>query len=177
MNSYVRRLALRNAAKVAFGSLFLQCGGAISTGPTDAEADGNAKPDGKPVDAAVLDVSVPDGALACTGATEVDAGDVTEETLTCCVDVVSNQVGDASLFGDPNGPDASLVTNDPAALNCCNAIIARIDDEPDGGDLSQDYGTATANEVLQWCCQATGTPIGSACTPWGPPTPPAMEIA
>jgi len=175
MELTIRRLALRGAAKVAFGSLFFQCGGAITTGPGDAEADAKAKPDGAPVDAAVLDVVAPDAALACTGPTAIDAGDVSEEAFACCVGEVASAVGDASPWDDPNGPDASVVEDNPAALNCCDAILARMDDEPDGGDLGQDY--ATASQVLSWCCFATGTPFGPACTPWGPPMPPEMEVA
>lgn len=113
--------------------------------------------------------------LACTAPLEVDAGDVSEQTFQCCVADVQSAVGDASLWGDPNGPDASVVSNDPSAENCCKAIVARMDNEPDGGNLSNDY--MAASQVLNWCCIALGYPSGPACTPWGPPTPPAMEVA
>jgi len=173
MDAFTRKLALRNAAKVAFGSMFFGCGGAIMSdaGTPDAKADAPPIHDAAVVDAA----TAPDAALACTGPTAVDAGDVSEETFQCCVATVQSDVGDASPWGDPNGPDASLVTNSPAATNCCNAILARIDDEPDGGDLSADYGAA--GQLIQWCCMAVGDPMGPACTPWGPPSPPEMEVA
>jgi hypothetical protein len=172
MNLMIRRLALRNAAKVALGTLVVGCGGSIAVGPEDAQADAKTKKD-----AAVLDAVVPeqDAALACTGATEVDASDVSEETFQCCVATVKSTTGDASPWGDPNGPDASTVQNDPAALNCCDVIVARIDNEPDGGSFGGDY--TTAGDALNWCCIALNYPMGGACTPWGPPTPPAMEVA
>jgi len=176
MDACTRRLALRSAAKVAFGSLLLHCGGTIGQGPADAEADAKTKADAEPVDAAVLDVvsPPPDAALACVGPTEVDAGDVTEDAFQCCVAEVSSDVGDAGPW-DTNGPDASLVADDPAAANCCRAIVARIDHEPDGGSASQDYVAASnGSYVLQWCC-GVAFEQGSACTPWGPPMPPPFD--
>jgi hypothetical protein len=172
MDAFVRRLALRNAAKVALGSLFFGCGGSISTDVPKPDAQAaDAAPDGD-LDAALP----PDAALACTGPTEVDAGDVTEETFQCCLGVVAGVVGDASPW-DQNGPDASLVANDPSAVNCCSAIVARVDHEPDGGDLSADYtAAATGADALLWCCNVAFEQ-GPACTPWGPPAPPPMPLA
>jgi hypothetical protein len=163
-------MALRNAAKVALGTFVVGCGGSIVVGEEpDAHGDAKAKQD-----AALIDAVVPeqDAALACTGQTEVDAGDVSSETFACCIAEVKSATGDASPWGDPNGPDASPVTNNPAAENCCNVIVARIDNEPDGGSFSEDYNTA--GDALNWCCIALKYPMGTACTPWGPPMPPAM---
>ena len=173
MNLTIRRLALRNAAKVALGTWVMGCGGTIAIGQ-EPDAGGDANKTKKD---AALDAVVPeqDAALACISKTDVDASDVTSDTFQCCVATVSNAVGDASPWGDPNGPDASLVDDNPAAANCCAAIIARIDHEPDGGSVSNDY--MAAGSALQWCCIALGEPAGAACTPWGPPTPPAMEVA
>jgi hypothetical protein len=165
-------MALRNAAKVALGTFVVGCGGSIMDGQEpDAQSDAKVKP--KP-DAAVVDAVVPeqDAALACTGQTEVDASDVSDETFACCIAEVKSATGDASPWGDPNGPDASAVANNPAAENCCNVIVARIDNEPDGGNASADYGLA--GDTLSWCCIALNYPMGSACTPWGPPMPPEM---
>jgi len=173
MNLAIRRMALRNAAKVALGTLVVGCGGSIAIGQDDAATDAKTKKDGAVVDASV--VPVEDAALACTGATDIDASDVTSETFACCIAEVKSATGDASPWGDPNGPDASTVANNPAALNCCDVIVARIDNEPDGGDLGADYGAA--GDALNWCCIALNYPMGTACTPWGPPTPPSMEMA
>ena len=165
-------MALRSAAKVALGTFVMGCGGSIAVGQEDAATDANAPKK----DAALVDSVVPeqDAALTCTGATEVDASGVTSDAFACCVAEVKSVTGDASPWGDPNGPDASAVQDNAAALNCCDAIIARIDDEPDGGSASDDY--ATAGDALNWCCIALKEPMGSACTPWGPPAPPAMPV-
>lgn len=168
MNTSTRRLALKSAAKVAFGSLLLHCGGVVAQGPADAQAEANLPPD-----AGSLDVSAPDSGLVCAPATEVDAGDVTEEAFQCCVAHVASQAGDASPWG-PNGPDASVVADDPSSANCCRAIVARLDHEPDGGVVSDDYTTASA--VLPWCC-AVAFDQGPACSPWGPPMPPPLDLA
>ena len=165
-------MALRNAAKVAFGTFVVGCGGSIVVGQEpDAQSDAKATKDAA-LDSAI--VPKQDAALACTGATEVDASDVSAETFQCCVATVKSATGDASPWGDPNGPDASAVTNDPAAQNCCSVIIARIDNEPDGGNFSDDY--MAAGDALNWCCIALSYPMGGACTPWGPPMPPAMVV-
>jgi len=176
MDLNIRRLALRNAAKVAFGTLVVGCGGTIGVGEQDAQSDAN-KPKGDAAIDALLDNVAPeqDAALACTGKTEVDASDITAETFQCCIDTVNASTGDASPWTDPNGPDASTVANDPAALNCCDVIVARIDNEPDGGSIGNDY--AAAGNALNWCCIALNYPMGTACTPWGPPTPPSMEVS
>ena len=172
MNLMIRRLALKNAAKVAFGTFVVGCGGSIAIGQDDAATDASRPKK----DAAFMDSVVPeqDAALACTGKTEVDASDVTSETFACCVAEVKSATGDASPWSDPNGPDASAVQDNAAALNCCDVIIARIDNEPDGGSVSSDY--MAAGDALNWCCIALNYPMGSACTPWGPPTPPAMPM-
>ena len=171
MNLTIRRMALRNAAKVALGTFVVGCGGSIVVGQEpDAQSDAKANPKQD----AALDAVVPeqDAALACTGHTEVDASDVTDETFACCVAEVKSATGDASPWGDPNGPDASAVASNPAAENCCNVILARIDNEPDGGSIGNDY--MAAGDALNWCCIALNYPTGAACTPWGPPMPPEM---
>jgi hypothetical protein len=170
-------MALRNAAKVALGTWVVGCGGSIVVGQEpDAAGDASKPKNDAAVDAA-LDVTVPeqDAALACTGETGVDASGVSDETFKCCVAEVQSATGDATPWDDPNGPDASLVQDNPAALNCCDVIVARIDDEPDGGSTSDDYSTASS--ALSWCCMALKSPMGPACTPWGPPAPPTMPIA
>ncbi|HEY1954817.1 MAG TPA: hypothetical protein VGH28_04380 [Polyangiaceae bacterium] len=165
---------MRNAAKVALGSLFFGCGGAVAVDAPDA-----AKPLKDAAtdvsDAAVAKDASVDAALACTGPTEVDASDVDESAFECCIATVQSDVGDATPFDDPNGPDASLVADNPSAANCCKVILARIDDEPDGGDAGGDR--MAADSLFSWCCTALDEPMGPACTPWGPPTPPEMVLS
>jgi hypothetical protein len=169
MDVSTRRMALRHAMKVAFGSLVIGCGGTQEMNGSDAEADVTSKDaqdaadayDDAPTDAMMMG----DGALACTGPVSVDAGDVTEETFQCCLGVIEGVTGDA---GFP-AADASTVTGNPSVDNCCKAVIAAVD------TTTTNYSTAEA--VLPSCCNALGYPTGPACTPWGPPMPAAMELA
>ena len=159
-------MALRNATKVAFGAFAVGCGGVMTTATQPApdahvELDASAQPEKNET-------------LACTAPVDVDASDVSADTFQCCVADLKSVVGDAQPWG-PDGIDAGLVGNDPSAANCCKAIIARIDDEPDGGNMGDDYGAAAS--LLPWCCSAVQSPPGVACTPWGPPTPPEMGVA
>ncbi len=157
MDRALRRTALRNAAKVAFGSLLVGCGGVIDTG--DNVSNPLPLPDAAPTKP---DTDAPTEVLACTGPVDVDASTVDETAFQCCLGVEQALLGDAS----PWAVDAGAVTGDPSAENCCNAIIAHVDHTP------SDY--AAAGEPLQLCCAALHSPMGPACTPWGPPTPPAM---
>ncbi len=155
MDRALRRTALRGAAKVAFGSLMVGCGGMIDTTdnvPTPPLSDAATKPS----------IGTPAGALACTGPVDVDASGVDETTFQCCLGVERALMGDAS----PWSVDAGVVTSDPSGENCCNAIIAHID------QVTYDY--SAGGTALQLCCSAVHHPMGPACTPWGPPTPPAM---
>jgi hypothetical protein len=172
MDVWTRRRALRHAAKVAFGSVMIGCGGTQQVSGSDAEADVktndvelDAQDAANLEDAPTDSMMMGDGALACTGPVSVDAGDVTEQTFQCCLGVIEGVTGDS---GFP-AADASTVTGDPSVDNCCNAVIARVDTN------TSDYSAADA--VLPSCCNALGYPVGPACTPWGPPMPPAMVWA
>jgi hypothetical protein len=170
MESSIRRSALRQAAKVAFGSLVISCGGTVSEGnPLDAALDvkaSDAAADAQAVDSPAdspADVVIPfDGSLACTGPVDVDASSVNEQIFQCCLGVVEQLTGDAGFVV----VDAGAITGDPSIDNCCKAIIAHVD------TTTTDYSAAIP--TLGPCCSALGYPMGPACTPWGPPTPPAV---
>jgi hypothetical protein len=175
MDISTRKKALRHAAKVAFGSLMMGCGGTEGVNGPDAQGDTMVAKDAPAgQDARAQDAQdegptdammVGDGSLACTGeAVSVDSGDVTEQTFQCCLGVIEQDLGDSAF---PEA-DASTVTGDPSVDNCCSVVIARVDDN------TGDYSAADA--VLPSCCNALGYPQGPACTPWGPPMPPAMEV-
>lgn len=172
MDLLLRKLALRNAAKVAFGSsLVMGCGGTITDGNDAATtADANGKKDSQgATDSSVLDVAQPieassDAPLACTGPVDIDAGDPGSTVFQCCLPVIEAITGDAGFVV----VDAGEVTGDPSIDNCCKAVIAHVD------NFTQDY--SAADQVLSSCCNALGYPVGPACTPWGPPTPPEMKI-
>jgi len=167
MDVSIRRRALRHAAKVAFGSLVISCGGMQDVNTPDAEADVKTKPDSQAGQDAQPEgstdaMTVGDGSLACTGPVDVDAGGITEETFQCCLGVIEQITSDS---GFPV-VDAGEVTGDPSIDNCCKAVIARVDQS------SADY--TAAEPVIPTCCNALGYPQGVACTPWGPPMPPSM---
>jgi hypothetical protein len=173
MNGSIRKMALRHAAKVAFGSFVVACGGTVAGGE-DASSDAKTSNDtGTKTDASTsldssLDSSSPadsstsDGALACTGPVDIDASSITPEVFQCCLGVVEQLTGDAGF----SAIDAGEITGDPAVDNCCKVIIADVDSNT--GDYS------AASPTLYSCCNALGNPIGPACTPWGPPMPPCM---
>lgn len=165
MELIVRKMALRNAAKVALGSLVMGCGGTITDGG-DAATDASSNKDtAQQKETSVLDVVVQsDAPLACTGPVDVDAGDPGSTVFACCLPVVEALTGDAGFVV----VDAGEVTGDPSVDNCCKAIIAHVDND------TQDY--SAASQVLSTCCNALGYPVGPACTPWGPPTPPEMDM-
>ncbi len=159
MDLHVRKLALRSAAKVAFGSIALGCGGSLMVESDAATDAADAKNETSTIEAGPLDA-----ALACTPPVEVDGGDPGEEIFQCCLGEVEAITGDAGFVVAP----ASEVTGDPSLDNCCKAIIAHVD------NATEDYSAATSG--LPTCCNALQGPVGPACTPWGPPTPPAMVV-
>lgn len=57
----------------------------------------------------------------------------------------------------------------PAATEaCCEDLIDEIDE-------TGEWPTDPVEQNAQWvCCEALGFPASLACTPWGPPAPPAM---
>ena len=176
MNRLIQKKALRNAAKVAFGSLVLGCGGTISDGgtPDAAGSDALAKQDNQTPDVATLDVAtiidapVSDAALACLGETGFDAS-VTPTEFQCCIALIEQDMGDAGWTTDDAAvypPGAKTVEADPSSMNCCRAIIADVDQN------TADY--VTASPTLATCCSAAKGPMGPACTPWGPPMPPEL---
>ena len=157
MDTGIRRMALRNAAKVALGSLVMGCGGMIDT--TDDGAAPDAAHDAPKDAVAKTDAAT---TLACTGPVEADASGIDTTTFQCCLGVEDALIGGQAPFE----VDSGVVTSDPSAVNCCNAIIAHVD------QVTTDYNAAS--QALQLCCPALKYPPGIACTPWGPPTPPAM---
>jgi hypothetical protein len=173
MELHVKKLALRSAAKVAFGTMMVGCGGTMAVSdagePQDASNPKNdassidSSTDGNAADVAQIEDATGDGALACTPPVEVDGGDPGAEVFACCLGVVEAITGDAGFIV----ADAGEVTGDPSVDNCCKAIIAHVDND------TPDY--SAAEQALPTCCNALASPMGPACTPWGPPMPPEMD--
>ncbi len=59
---------------------------------------------------------------------------------------------------------------DPPETECCTAIL-------DGIEADWSQYSKTDPKVLSQCCKIDNTITRPACTPWGPPTPPAMVLS
>jgi hypothetical protein len=86
---------------------------------------------------------------------------IPEPEATC--DQLIVDIGEAMMAGE------DVMAADDATLDCCEDLIADIDE-------TGEWPTEQAvQHGMQACCQALGWPGGLACTPWGPPAPPAMR--
>ena len=171
MDELTVRRALRAAAKVAFSFSVAGCGGAIA--PEAAIDSGHVDTTGPGADGghvALSDAaSSRDTGVVLASCNEPSLGvdaSVGDDTFACCRQRVDQAMSDASW---PRLGDAAA--SDPGVVMCCNAVILHVEEKP------ADY--AKASHEIQPCCQLLHSPIGVACTPWGPPVPPAMpeEIA
>ncbi len=149
MNSSTRRFALRAAAKVALSATLAACGGATESESSEGSGQG-----------ATLD------AVASCGATSAGAdADVSSATFDCCATYLTAQAGDA---------DVGLDTAPPETHACCSAIVSYLDHQTDA--FGANY--VRVENVIGECCETiTPRPDDGACTPWGPPSPPAMPSA
>jgi hypothetical protein len=182
MHPSTRHVALRAAAKVTLSAAILGCGGATEAVTVDA-SDGDATPvrvtthqdaaAARDALAALDAQATPDApdapALACPGAVADPTATVAASTFACCTSFL-----EGSLLTADSGVlavDPSL----PTTLPCCAAAVAYVDGAPSA------FGSV-AGPVLASCCHElatvdAGPPVGPACTPWGPPVPPAMPGA
>ncbi len=63
----------------------------------------------------------------------------------------------------------------PRTTECCQLVISQI--APWGAPLQCGEATLMAGEELQWpCCEVLQSPMDTACTPWGPPVPPELDL-
>lgn len=159
MDAETRKLALRQAAKMVLGVAFVGCGGAIAA---EAAPDGASDAKTGGYDAAV---AVPkDAGLACNLTPEGDAG-ISESSVACCFALTESATPDAGFAFDP-APWAS----NPSLSGCCTALYEKghhsLVSFAYGKEPHWRYDTCGA------CAKLVGDP--SACTPWGPPVPPAM---
>jgi hypothetical protein len=75
----------------------------------------------------------------------------------------------SSPMPDPSQKPLGLAC-DPPETECCTAILDRI--EADWSQYSK-----TDPKVLSQCCNIDNNKTRPACTPWGPPMPPAMVLS
>lgn len=176
MKNHVRNEALRAAAKVAFGALFTGCGGGVEAGnvvldaapSTDARvADGSHAGDAETDAAATDDASSPpfDAAAACAITTDADGG-LSAASQTCCLALTTANAPQPGSPPVPGGPWGGI----PALSSCCAALSAA------APLTTYEYGPPMwSPQACQACADTLGQP--AACTPWGPPMPPAMPRA
>jgi hypothetical protein len=185
MKLETHRAALRAAAKVAFSVALIGCGGSTTSGTTGAnegtqpaaangssggqsrqgggQGSGSSDESTSNGDAAALvDSSRPAneaGTQSCLSLTDLS------EKEACCDNVAQEALADA---GFPVHLDASA-----EVTACCQVLAERQDriwQDPDAGWDTSSWPRGQCCAVLNW--------QGSmACTPWGPPTPPAMKGA
>lgn len=86
---------------------------------------------------------------------------VSEDATSCCYEALD---GATSLAALPEGQ-----ARDDAKV-CCAALVAAVQTETEVASFDKFY------DSVGWeCCGLLDNPMSMACTPWGPPTPPAMK--
>jgi hypothetical protein len=159
MRHDVHAAALGAATRVAFSILLVGCGG----GTTTETALGDPG-DPSQAQTGYGESDLRTGAPPCHADAGADA-DAAATDKPSCDELLAASFPDAGAWPGADGQNAST---DVKA--CCNEALVK-------------DGAATR---YRWsCCNAigwgTGTPtdaaIGAACTPWGPPVPPAMSAA
>ena len=144
--------ALRAATKVAFATSLTGCGGVVVI-------DSAAEPEDET--AAETTTGTPAEPIVCT---VPSAGWETYDVATfdCCVEAVSATIAETELaFGS---------TVDAQTEGCCAQLVVPNYDALWGGlPLAHDAPA----DVIAACCDLRHGNAG--CTPWGPPTPPAMD--
>ncbi len=154
MDAIVRRRALLAAAKVALSLTVLGC----SSGSEDSTAEDDTSAEAlRHKDAGCSAHHTPACDVPEIGA---DAS-VSKSGIACCKSLIQSEMVDAG-FGMGQLPASAK--KDPDVLSCCSAVKAQ-----GIGQFQSLYETAMA------CCQLTGDFSNPACTPWGPPMPPAMR--
>lgn len=155
----------------------LGCGDTESTTGTTAET-ANATP----ADAAP---STPDAAPTTPEATSAPAPPPCEDgDIRCCAGRINAALADQSPL-PYSAEEADIVpilaTLERAGLVSCCATLARgwLDTRPADIDPGSDEDVQTHHwtccNVLEQAPLASGVDIGLACTPWGPPMPPAFD--
>ena len=174
MNDATFRRALKTTAKIALSLTVFACGGTVDVADqSSASTDDPPEPE-RPVydeeeEEPPVQVYRPEEeeeeTLACEAAPVGEEVAILDtEQLDCCVALL-----EPAWPGE--GPEAwqewETTMKDEAVGACCNIVVAHANES---FQLVESLGW----QNVQMCCQAAGSPFGPACTPWGPPVPPAM---
>lgn len=165
MNEEIRAAALRAAAKLTVGMGVVGCGSAALVEVEDTATEESAVASGETASARGAEVYAP-RVRPC------DGGARAPQPRTCDV-IFAEAFPDGapswfeSLWPQDGGP--SVVHSEEVAA-CCVAILT----EADGGDPN-DWKATERFRNAGCCSVAVDSPVvGTHCTPWGPPAPPAM---
>ena len=180
--SEVVRCALLGAAKVAFSAALVGCGGIViddrsslggggtggepaRTGETSSGALGPSSSSADTRGPVATSSSSGVGAGGGSGCDVEGGAPYDEATITCCQKLVVDAFPPGVPTPFPPAPaSAELVA-------CCSVTLE-----------TQDHGTVGPTPV-PWesayaCCLVPGVetpkPFSATCSPWGPPSPPAM---
>lgn len=172
MNEAIRRQALQTTAKIALSLTVLACGGTVEIANQTATATDDPPDPELPIheedeEEPPVQLFRPEAeTLACEAAPvgeEVALLDA--EQLDCCTELLES-------VWPVEGPNAweqwQRSMQDPDVGACCNVVVAHANQQV---ELLDTLGW----QNVQMCCDAAGAPFGAACTPWGPPVPPAMR--
>jgi hypothetical protein len=164
MQKDVHAAALRAAAKVAFSVAFLGCSSPAKSPGSAQEASGDEGYDTVTSDVTEAPAKGSKGAASAAPAPakppcHEDAGTTTAKS---CKEVVASAFPDA---GWVNPGEGSIVGDDVKA--CCTELLTA----GDFPDFPERWACCSAVDAFG----AGGQNLGIACTPWGPPVPPAMR--
>jgi hypothetical protein len=181
MDPGIFRAALRASAKVALGATLSSCGGTLQTAahgePPDATADAPELEDALvETDSPGAGMCEPPPVASLLPEQSHPGIRISDDLFACCATMVGSAL---VLDGGLNQTDAAAI--DPHVLDCCAVAIYRVNADvgPDAGAFYRDQATlleagADLNSNFLGCCDPLHDYNGPACTPWGPPMPPAM---
>ena len=167
MRPDVHAAALRAAAKVAFSMALIGCGSAASHDPSEDPAYGSDEGTAQTSQGELKKRRTPKGAVCDAGKPQATCAQQTTVAAkeACCEALLSKQW--------PGGDDwqTSIQPGEGGAelAACCQVVAEKVDrswGNPDAG-----LGSWPRTQ----CCSLLGWQGSMACTPWGPPTPPAMK--
>jgi hypothetical protein len=173
------RRALQAAAKVALtmsaASVFGACGGAMSSDAPQTPGDDAGHDAALASDVATVAIDsapppkpVPDSIVDATTCGPIVTDAATPAQTECCAARVKDTF--AADWTEPPGTEGGDLH--PELAECCDEIVRAYDG-------THEYGLTF--QQARACCYVLPAPWyshgGTACTPWGPPMPPAMPGA
>jgi hypothetical protein len=173
MKPSTKEQALRFAAKVALGAAVTGCGGGtanvaiVHVDAAGADDGGSSLEDASaPRDSAVDAVVTTDAGPTCALTSDADGG-LAPSAIDCCLSITTASAPPAGTATPDGGPFASS----SGLVSCCKALAAS------APLTTYVYGPKNwPTAACMACAEVLGDRL--ACTPWGPPMPPAMpEVA